>query len=445
MATGISEAEHVAQLRAPILMAEFDISAPHDVRVLSSVPANKASVLVRLHGEPVGTVYVDVPNDGIDVRDVREMVVDELGEQIRSLAGISLVACESNWLEAEQPTDFARERVSYLRQPERIAAIICTRERPEALTRCLDSLTAQDHPDFSVWVVDNAPQTGATRSVVNAFQGRLDIRYLPAEKPGLSRARNVALAADIDADVVAWIDDDEAADSFWLSEISRSLAERPDASGVSGLVLPAELVTMPQVWFEQYGGHSKGRGYVPMEFSPATRRIQHPLFPLPMFGSGANMAFRISALRAIGGFDEALGAGALTMGAEDTKVFSELLMTGATLLYRPSAITRHFHRRDEAALERQMTGYGMGLTAFYTALLVSHPSYLWPLTRLLPQGFREIASRDGSREATIGPEFPRSYLNAHRRALLRGPGRYVLQRVRNARESGGAKVSRGSR
>ena len=209
--------------------------------------------------------------------------------------------------------------------------------------------------------------------IVKVFRDRLNLNYVVANLPGLAKARNVALAADIDSDIVAWIDDDEIADSFWLSEISRSFAQRPDATAVSGLVLPAELLTMPQMWFEQYGGHSKGRGYTPTEFSPATRHIQHPLFPLPLFGSGVNMAFRISALRDIGGFDEALGAGVLTMGAEDTKMFSESLMSGATVLYRPSAVTRHFHRRDEAALERQMTGYGVGLTAYYTALLISHP------------------------------------------------------------------------
>ncbi len=105
------------------------------------------------------------------------------------------------------------------------------------------------------------------------------------------------------------------------------------------------------------------------------------------------MAFRTSALRATKGFDEALGAGTLAMGAEDTKMFSELLMDGATLLYQPSAITRHFHRRGEAALIQQMTGYGVGLTAFYTALVLSHPSYLWPLACLAPRGIKELASR----------------------------------------------------
>jgi len=430
----------VAELRAPVIMAEFDLSSPGHIRVLSPAPASKASVFVRAHGEPIGTVYVEVRGGALDVAVVRTKVVDELSMDVRRTMGVDL-ATDSGWLEAAKPTHFARMHAAYVSMPERIAVLLCTRERPEALKRCLESLVKQDHSNFSVWVVDNAPKTPATREVVKAFRDRLDIKYIEANRPGLSRARNVALAADIDANIVAWIDDDEIADSLWLSEISRSFAQRPDAAAVSGLVLPAELLTMPQVWFEQYGGHSKGRGYTPTEFSPATRHIQHPLFPLPLFGSGANMAFRISALREMGGFDEALGAGTLTMGAEDTKMFSELLMSGATLLYRPSAITRHFHRRDEAALERQMTGYGVGLPAFYTALVISHPSYLWPLARLVRQGIRELASRGGDREATIGPEFPRSYLDAHRQALLRGPGWYVRQRWINARERRGSKVS----
>jgi glycosyltransferase involved in cell wall biosynthesis len=422
-----------AQLRAPVAVAEFDLGAPTRIRVVSSVPAMEASVFVRAHGEPIGTVYADVCDGGLDVDVVRATVVDQLSMDVRKVLGVDL-ATESGWLEAAKPSDFAKAHAAYVTGSERIAAIVCTRERPNALKRCLESLTDQDHPNSSVWVVDNAPKTTATREVADEFRDRLDLKYLQASLPGLSRARNVALAADIDADVVAWIDDDEIADSFWLSEISRNFAERPDATAVSGLVLPAELLTEPQVWFEQYGGHSKGRGYTPAEFSPATRRNQHPLFPLPSFGSGANMAFRISALREMNGFDEALGAGTLTMGAEDTKIFSELLMNGGTVLYRPSAITRHFHRRDQDALKEQMIGYGIGLTAFYSALVISHPNYFGQLARLAWPGIRELTSREGVREATIGPDFPRCYLNAHRKALLRGPDRYVRQRWINFRE-----------
>ena len=72
------------------------------------------------------------------------------------------------------------------------------------------------------------------------------------------------------------------------------------------------------------GGHSKGRGFTPAVFSPDTARIQSPLYPLPPFGTGANMAFRPRVIERIGGFDTALGAGTPAMGSEDTLAFSVL-------------------------------------------------------------------------------------------------------------------------
>ena len=78
---------------------------------------------------------------------------------------------------------------------------------------------------------------------------------------------------------------------------------------VTGIVLPARLDTEAQEIFEKLGGHSKGRAFETEVFS--RRGPQSPLYPLPPFGAGANMAFRREVLTAIGGFDVALGAAQL--------------------------------------------------------------------------------------------------------------------------------------
>lgn len=438
----------LTDLRAPTLVAEFDLSCPAELIAdpaaraggLSVVvveaakvasPPRQALVLVRLHGEPIGSVCVALDQNGTSVATVREAVTDELAGLVARQFGADLLT-EGGWDALTPPTEFAHAHAAHVAAPERVAVVLCTRERPLEVARCLASLAAQDHPDFSVWIIDNAPASNATRAVVEEYSDRLDLHYVLAPRPGLARARNVALAADLDAEVVAWIDDDEVADSQWLTELSRSLQGRPDADAVSGLVLPAELLTAAEIWFEQFGGHSKGRGYLPAEFSPDTWHVQDPLFPLPAFGVGANMAFRVATLRRIGGFDEALGAGTLTMGAEDTKAFTDLLLAKGTVLYRPSAVCRHYHRRDIDGLERQMRGYGTGLTAFYTAMLVSRPSTAWSVLRLVGRGLGELTSRDGMREATIGADFPRSLLAANRRSMLRGPDRYLRQRLFDA-------------
>ena len=146
----------MAELRAPVIIAEFDLSTPDLIRILSPAPAIAASVFVRAHGEPIGTVHVEVGAGGLDVSVVRGKVVDELSTDARTILGVDL-ATKSGWLEVAKPTNFARMHSAYVGKPDRIAVLVCTRERPEALKRCLESLTGQDHLNFSVWIIDNAP------------------------------------------------------------------------------------------------------------------------------------------------------------------------------------------------------------------------------------------------------------------------------------------------
>src|SRR5205823_3427276 len=182
----------------------------------------------------------------------------------------------------------------------------------------------------------------------------------------------------------------EVADRYWLAEIARAFAEHPTADVVSGVIVPAELETRAQVWFEEFGGHSKGRGFTPAVFSPATAKIQNPLYPLPPFGTGANMAFRPGVIERIGGFDPALGAGTPAMGSEDTLAFAQVLRGGGTIVYQPTAVTRHVHRRDLAGLRKQLVGYGVGTAAAFTALVMREPRVVFGLVRLVPTVLRDL-------------------------------------------------------
>ncbi len=404
---------------------DIDLAAPLEPLGRAAGPdeADRAWVLVRWRGEPMGQVMVEIPESGVGP--------EELGRLLRDACGARLARRQRD--DEDGVTPFPTLHQSFLTDAPPISVVVCTRERPEALDRCLGSLAAQDHPRVAVWVVDNAPRTSATREVVSRWETGLDVRYVCEPRPGLSRARNRALAEDGLDDVVAWIDDDETADPRWLGEVGRAFAGRPEVTAVSGLVIPAELVTQAQVWFEEFGGHSKGRGVTAAEFSPRTWATQHPLFPLPPFGTGANMAFRTRALREVGGFDPALGAGTMTRGSEDTKIFTDLLLAGHTTRYVPSAVTRHYHREDLAGLRDQMVGYGEGLTAFYAASILRRPRTIASLARLAPTALREVLGSGGARDATLGPDFPRELLAQNRRGMLRGPWLYLRQRIADRR------------
>jgi hypothetical protein len=151
------------------------------------------------------------------------------------------------------------------------------------------------------------------------------------------------------------------------------------------------------------------------------------------------MAFRTAALADIGGFDNGLGAGTATFGGEDTLVFSQLLLSRYTVIYRPTAMTRHFHRRTPEALERQMFGYGVGLTSFYVALLRWNVRLIMPLLALVPRAFGDVFGRRGSAVTGELPnEFPAHLVRLKQRGMLVGPAAYLRAR-RIARGSGGGR------
>ena len=248
-----------------------------------------------------------------------------------------------------------------------------------------------------------------------------DIGYVTEPRPGLSWARNRAIEAS-DSEIIAWADDDEVCDAWWAAEIARAFVEVPEAGAVTGIVAPGRAPDGVSGWFEQYSGVRRGRGFTRAVFSPATAHQQSPLYPLPPYGAGANMAFRRDAIERIGRFDCALGTGTATLAGEDTAALSTLLLAGGTIVYQPSAIVHHRHRRDYGALERVMLGYGRGLSAYYASMLVRHPGCLPELLPLAGGAARPGLAR-GQRLGDLDG-FPRELLRINRKGLLQGAFKY---------------------
>jgi glycosyltransferase involved in cell wall biosynthesis len=411
----------------PAVVLDLELS-----EALPAVPAigadgrrvQQAWALVRLFTEPLGTILVDVPPAGLRPADLAAAIDAELGATLRPRLGGPVPV--DGFTPGTEPAFLARRRAVLAAAPP-ITVVVCTRERPGALARCLDSLLAQQYPDFRILVVDNAPVTDATAEVTRSAARRGPVEHLVEPKAGLSFARNTAVRA-AEGQILAWIDDDEVADPHWLAEVARALADHPEADVVTGVIVPAELQTRPQIWFEQFGGHSKGRGFKPDVFSPATAHLQSPLYPLPPFGTGANMTFRPGVIERIGMFDTALGAGTPAMGSEDTLVFTQVLLSGGMVVYQPTAVTHHYHRRDLEGLHKQMVGYGTGLVAAYTSLLMGRPGVLFALVKLAPGALRDLTGAGSLRVATLRDDFPRELLSANRRGMLAGPRAYLKGR-----------------
>jgi glycosyltransferase involved in cell wall biosynthesis len=412
---------------------DVELSAPVGGISGGDRPTETEWLLVRLDGEPIGAVRVRVPAGGVTAEIVTAAIWAELSDEIVAAAGPAVT--EEDLLGGLEPggdpsprADAVADRRADARaNGPAITVVICTRDNPSGLRRGLESLLGLDYPRWRALVVDNAPSDDGPQRVVAEFAARAPVTYLLEPTPGLSRARNAAIAA-APGEILAFIDDDEIVDRHWLTEVASALLARPTADVITGVIVPAELTSPAQELFEEFGGHSKGRGFRPAVFGPDSWRRQHPLFPLPPFGTGANMVFTPRALALIGGFDPALGAGTPTYAGEDTHAFTRLLLRGGTIVYQPAAIARHRHREDIEGLRRQLYGYGVGLTAFYASLLRERPALIGRLIVLAPQALRAIVAPSSDRNRTLTSSFPNEVLRANLHGMLRGPFAYVRSR-----------------
>ncbi len=241
----------------------------------------------------------------------------------------------------------------------KVSIVICTRDRPDELARCLASFSNQTRQPEQVLVVDNASKDERTMLVAR----RAGVDYIREDRPGLDIARNAG-ATRAEGDIVVYTDDDVVIHPHWLQRIVAAF-DADDIMAVTGLVLPAELETEAQYTFERYW--SFGRGYARIDFGKNFfARYRNYGCPAWEIGAGANMAFRKTIFDEIGLFDERLDVGAAGCSG-DSEYWYRILAHGWRCRYEPTAVVFHYHRRTFEGLARQLEAYMRG---HVTALLV---------------------------------------------------------------------------
>jgi glycosyltransferase involved in cell wall biosynthesis len=284
-----------------------------------------------------------------------------------------------------------------------VSAVICTRNRPDQLKRCLQSLQALPCQPEEVLVVDNAPSDSSTQHVVSEFPG---VVYCREPRPGLDVARNAGVRR-ASLPVVAYLDDDVTIHPHWVYHVWQTF-EDPAVAAMTGLVIALELNTEAQVIFETFW--SFNRGYLDKYYDQAyfdrTLASGPPVWEV---GAGANMAFRRSLFAEVGYFDERLDAGAAGCNG-DSEMWFRVLAHGHTIHYNPRAILFHEHRQELTALKKQIYSYMRGHTvaALIQQRQVRKAGYWRYLLRILPRSyFHHVKAgfpKFESRHLTVGVE-----------------------------------------
>jgi glycosyltransferase involved in cell wall biosynthesis len=214
-----------------------------------------------------------------------------------------------------------------------VTVVICTRNRPGLLQKCLAAVARLNPSSNKVLVVDNSEGNKDTEKVARDYAAK----YVIEPVPGLSRARNRGLA-ECDTDIVAYLDDDAIPATDWLGILMKPFEEKQIAASTGRVVTPESR--------EDDG----------IAESPRTLSNKDPQwFEITTFGGmglGGNMALRRAACLGWTVFDERLGRGAPLHIGEETFAFASLLSRGYTAVYLPAAVVYHPPlRRDRIEYE----------------------------------------------------------------------------------------------
>jgi glycosyltransferase involved in cell wall biosynthesis len=232
----------------------------------------------------------------------------------------------------------------------RVSVVIPTLRRPEGLTRALRSVFSQDDAlgDLrEIIVLDNAPE-GSARKVVDELtaESPVPLIYGHEPQPGVATARNAALRL-ITGELVAFLDDDEAAASGWLAALLRAHREHgADVTfgRVEGRATPAAAETWARPYLERLVSRSGPE---------ASRVIQKH------YGINNTLHTRETALAGDAPFDPAFDE----IGGEDDVLFTRLREEGRRFVWTPEALVYEHvepHRARMAYALRRAFGYGQG-------------------------------------------------------------------------------------
>jgi glycosyltransferase involved in cell wall biosynthesis len=267
-----------------------------------------------------------------------------------------------------------------------ISVGISTRNRPEALGRCLDALLAGDRRPAEILVVDQGDDDSAAAVITSRRAGNAPIVHIRQHRLGLSAARNEMLHRATSA-VLAVTDDDCVPDKSWVAALVMAFSREPVPDAITGRVLAL-------------GPERPGTYAVSLRPQTTPRDFTAPAVPWDV-GTGANFAVRCACLRSVGGYDLRLGAGSAGYAGEDLDVYHRILRAGHRIRFAPDAVVYHERINEERRMATRWS-YAFGLGALCGLLLGNDDRFGWTILahwgrRIVSRLVRAAVKLDGDR------------------------------------------------
>lgn len=237
-----------------------------------------------------------------------------------------------------------------------ISVLVCTRNRPDDLRRCVTSILDGRFRRFELLVVDQSDGEESAAFIESLADHR--VRLIRTETRGLAKARNLAVL-NATAPIVAFTDDDCICDPGWIEAIVAEFERHADIDGLFGRVLP---------WGDRFADGFFCHCLIPDEDE---RIVAEPVPPHRYLGHGNNMAFRIQLFQTIGLYNPEMGAGSRVRSGEDTDVTYRALRARRGMKYSPRPLVYHNNWNDLDAADRLDLGYVMGFVMVFGKFFLS--------------------------------------------------------------------------
>lgn len=382
-------------------------------------------ILARYQGQPISWAYLDNLSQAVvPAAQLREVIDKQVGWALVPLILTEQVKANQVNHDTLQP----------------ISIIVYTRKETDRLKDSLQALLALDYPTYEIIIVSNEPfKDRPAQSTAQVL-----VRYVYEPQPGLDRARNRGLR-EANYNIVAFIGETAYPDHNWLKAINRAFI-RSDVMAVTGLVAPAELETVAQMYFYfDYPWFNRGLRRQIIRREALTNSIERDqpgkfrqwlwrgsltnqeLLWTNSFGSGVNMAFRRDLFTAIGLFDTALGVGTHSKGSGDIELFHRLVMQGYTLVYEHEALVWDTQPRDDTSLRQLVYDNGRAFGAYLLTCIRNRTLSGWAIlffiiSQWLGRWFLYRLIWPGT--------FPRHLVAVELAGALLSPFAYLVARVR---------------
>jgi glycosyltransferase involved in cell wall biosynthesis len=231
----------------------------------------------------------------------------------------------------------------------KFSLILATVGRVEELARFLRHLDRQTYRCFELIIVDQNPDD-ILDPLIRQYQERFPLLHLRSEQ-GLSRARNVGLQR-VSGDVVAFPDDDCWYAPDLLERVASGFCRNSDWGGLTGRAVDDSRPG-------SFRGFPHKSGWIDK------KNVWRQALSITIF-------LRESVVRAIGPFDESLGAGSQCgkCSAEETDYLIRTIESGFRIHYCPDVCV--FHPYPASTYDHNLIKKSYGYSIGFGSVLRKH-------------------------------------------------------------------------